>query len=596
MASNKQHSQGSSRRFYILLLLAGFFLFAFPQNDSGVNLKNKVETLLNDNDIISANRLLNRNTSLDPEYVIEVLNLNLAKAKSEGDSEALAYTYLSIGNFWLMRTNNIKAYENFYQAEKLSRQNHFDWILALAMMNRSHLEPDIESRINLLREAIEMFGKLNDPVNLAKAHLNLGQVFSNYLRTDSLKNSNRGNDVSGNPPVFNPSYRDSAFSHYHIAGRLNDSISHPEIEASVNVHFAEWYKFEGDFIKAQEFFETASHFFGLANQAKGQIYCLIELADINVIKGEYPEAALKLEKCMEWAGRMGFNDYLSTVYNKFTILYEKTGQLEKALNYQRLYTQSLTQINEVISQDRIHSLNLEYALSEQNNLISSLNHKKQTNRLLMILISSAALLAIITSYLLVQNKRRKLQLIALQVEETRRLNEMKQNLMEADLARQQLEKDLLEEKVKVRTERIIMIANQINKLDTFLQSMSHDVKSLVNNPESNELAKKINDLKLSLSQSMYEQTNLRELQALSTETNQDFFFHIGQKYEGITRDDIKLLSFLVMNMASKEISGHFNISQESVNKKRYRLRQKLGIHQGKSFAEFYRETLEKLHG
>ena len=214
----------------------------------------------------------------------------------------------------------------------------------------------------------------------------------------------------------------------------------------------------------------------------------------------------------------------------------------------------------------------------------------------MILISSAALLAIITSYLLVQNKRRKLQLIALQVEETRRLNEMKQNLMEADLARQQLEKDLLEEKVKVRTERIIMIANQINKLDTFLQSMSHDVKSLVNNPESNELAKKINDLKLSLSQSMYEQTNLRELQALSTETNQDFFFHIGQKYEGITRDDIKLLSFLVMNMASKEISGHFNISQESVNKKRYRLRQKLGIHQGKSFAEFYRETLEKLHG
>lgn len=595
MASNKLNTPGS-RRFYILLLLAGLFLMAFPQNDSGISLKNKVEALLNVNDIISANRLLNRNTSLNPEYVIEVLNQNLAKAKSDGNSEAQAYTYLSIGNFWLMRTNNVRAYENFYQAEKLSRQNHFDWILALALMNRSHLEPDVESRMSLLREAIKMFGKLNDPVNLAKAHLNLGQAFSNYLRADSLKNSNRVTDSSGKPTEFNQAYRDSAFSHYQIAGRLNDSISHPEITASVNVHFAEWYKFENDFNRAREFFETASHFFNQANQAKGQVYCLIELADININKGEFTEAAIKLEKSLDWAGQMGFNDYLSTVYNKFTILYEKTGQLDKALNYQRLYTQSLIQLNEVISQDRIHSLNLEYALSEQNNLISSLNQKKQTNRLLMILISSAALLAVITSYLLVQNKRRKLQLIALQVEETRRLNEMQKNLMEADLARQQLEKDLLEEKVKVRTERIIMIANQINKLDTFLQSMSQDVKSLANNPESNELAKKINDLKLSLSQSMYEQSNLQELQALSTETNQDFFFHIGSKYEGITRDDIKLLSFLVMNMASKEISGHFNISQESVNKKRYRLRQKLGIPQGKSFADFYRETLEKLHG
>jgi hypothetical protein len=588
-------SENSSRKITLLLLICALPFPTIAENDTGISVKNKVETLLIADDIISANRLLNSNSSLEPEYFIEVLNANLIKAKAGNKYEALAYTYLSIGNFWFMRSNNVKAYENFYQAEKISRQKKFDWITALALMNRSHLEPDREVKIAILREAIGMFQKLKDQVNLAKAHLNLGQAFSDYNLTDSLRNvTNAARITLENGPLNKVVYRDSAFKHYRIAGMLNDSLSHPEIVASVNVHLAEWYKFEGKFTQAEDYFNTAFAFFGQANQSKGQIYCLLQLVDIAMVNGNYSTAREKLDSAADWAERMGFSDYLAKVYNKYTSLYEKTGDPEKALAYNRQYTQILGQLNKSISQDRIHALNLEYALEEQKNLIASLNQKKQTNRLLLILISSAAILALITSYLLVQNKRRKIQLINLQVTETKRLNELQKELLEADLERQHLEKELLEEKVKVKTERIIMIANQMNKLDTFLQSIGQEVKLLTDNNNRNDLSKTIADLKLSLSQSMHEQTNLRELQALSTETNQDFFFHISQKYSGVTRDDVKLLSFLVMNMSSKEISRHFNISQESINKKRYRLRQKLNIAAGKSFAEFYKETLETL--
>jgi len=585
----------SSRKIILLLLLCGLPFFTFAGNDSSISIKNKIETLLIADDIISANRLLNSNSSLEPEYVIELLNANLNRAKAGNKYEALAYTYLSIGNFWLMRSNNVKAYENFYQAEKISSQQKYDWITALALMNRSHLEPDREARIIILREAIGMFQKLNDRVNLAKAHLNLGQAFSNYNLNDSLGDvTNPAQITLENSKDNKVVYRDSAFRHYRIAGLLNDSLSHPEIVASVNVHFAEWYQFEGKYTQAADYFRTAFVFFGQANQSKGQIYCLLQLADIAMVNGDFSTASEKLDSAADWAERMGFNDYLAKVYNSLTSLYEKTGDPEKALAYNRQYTKILGQLNKSISQDRIHALNLEYALEEQKNLIANLNQKKQTNRLLLILISSAALLALITSYLLVQNKRRKIQLIKLQVTETKRLNELQKELLEADIARQHLEKELLEEKIKVKTERIIMIANQMNKLDTFLQSIGQEVKLLTDNTKSNDLSKTVTDLKLSLSRSMHEQSNLHELQVLSSETNQDFFFHISQNYSGITRDDIKLLSFLVMNMSSKEISRHFNISQESINKKRYRLRQKLNIAAGKSFAEFYKETLENL--
>lgn len=583
----------SSRTTILLLLLCSLPFSAFAGNDSSISIKNKIETLLIADDIISANRLLNSNSSLEPEYVIELLNANLNKAKAGNKYEALAYTYLSIGNFWLMRSNNVKAYENFYQAEKISSQQKYDWINALALMNRSHLEPDREAKIVLLREAIAMFQKLNDRVNLAKAHLNLGQAFIQYNLTDSLSNVNNPARITvKNSRDKDLVYRDSAFRHYRIAGMLNDSLSHPEIAASVNVHLAEWYQSEGKYTQAEDYFNIALTFFGQANQSKGQIYCLLQLADIAMVNGDYSTAEKKLQSAAEWSERMGYSDYLAKVYNTFTSLYEKTGDPEKALAYNRQYTQILGQLNKSISQDRIHALNLEYAMEEQKNLIASLNQKKQTNRLLLILISSAALLALITSYLLVQNKRRKIQLINLHVTETKRLNELQKELLEADLARQHLEKELLEEKVKVKTERIIMIANQMNKLDTFLQSIGQEVKLLTDNNKRDDLSKTITDLKLSLSRSIHEQSNLHELQVLSTETNQDFFFHISRNYSGITRDDIKLLSFLVMNMSSKEISRHFNISQESINKKRYRLRQKLNIAAGKSFAEFYQETLE----
>ena len=93
---------------------------------------------------------------------------------------------------------------------------------------------------------------------------------------------------------------------------------------------------------------------------------------------------------------------------------------------------------------------------------------------------------------------------------------------------------------------------------------------------------------------MHEQSTLRELSALSDEVNQNFLFHIEQHYKSITKEDLKLLSYLIMNMGSKEIAEISNITLDSVHKKRYRLRQKLNIGSGKSFADFYRETLASM--
>ncbi|GHC65678.1 tetratricopeptide repeat protein [Ulvibacter litoralis] len=57
----------------------------------------------------------------------------------------------------------------------------------------------------------------------------------------------------------------------------------------------------------------------------------------------------------------------------------------------------------------------------------------------------------------------------------------------------------------------------------------------------------------------------------------NFIKKLNQKYPRLTHYEIRLCSFLKMNMSSKEISDILNITNESVVKSRTRLRKKLGI-------------------
>lgn len=67
----------------------------------------------------------------------------------------------------------------------------------------------------------------------------------------------------------------------------------------------------------------------------------------------------------------------------------------------------------------------------------------------------------------------------------------------------------------------------------------------------------------------------------------DMLTKLVKKYPKLTRTDIRLCSYLKLNMSSKEIASLMNISERSVESSRYRLRKKLGMESGQSFTEFF---------
>jgi len=69
------------------------------------------------------------------------------------------------------------------------------------------------------------------------------------------------------------------------------------------------------------------------------------------------------------------------------------------------------------------------------------------------------------------------------------------------------------------------------------------------------------------------------------QVHKDFSKTVKTRYPEITKNELRLMALLKMNLSSKEIATILNISQEGIKKARYRLRKKLNISTEESLQE-----------
>ena len=70
------------------------------------------------------------------------------------------------------------------------------------------------------------------------------------------------------------------------------------------------------------------------------------------------------------------------------------------------------------------------------------------------------------------------------------------------------------------------------------------------------------------------------------EINNDFLKKLKMQYPSISNTDIKVCTYLKLNLSTKEIAQLMNISVRGVEISRYRLRKKLQIPSGQTFSDF----------
>jgi DNA-binding CsgD family transcriptional regulator len=68
--------------------------------------------------------------------------------------------------------------------------------------------------------------------------------------------------------------------------------------------------------------------------------------------------------------------------------------------------------------------------------------------------------------------------------------------------------------------------------------------------------------------------------------HKSFFVKLRENTPGLTQTDLQLCAYIKLNMATKEISKLLNITPESVNTHRYRLRKKMELSGQETLDEF----------
>lgn len=544
-----------------------FFLFLQPLKAQGNNelLKSQIEILFKNNEIDSINNILNKQNPLEPEHILKVLNRNLERSKKNNEIRNVAKTHLILGNFWHKQANKLNAFENYLQAESIARKINYKELLATCLMNKSTLLEDKQERIKTLSEASEIFSKEKDTLNLMKSFLNTGIAYSQLYEESN-------DSVYSKQEILE--FKRLGYDHYSKAEVLNKSHQNSELAGILFIYYGEWYKHEKLYDKAIESFNKASEILTTSKNIKAQTYCVFMLARIAVERNDYQQAIELLKESEEQSNKYKFNDYLARIYEEYVKIYTQTGDYKKALEYSELFTKKSIELTEQSNNDKMQILSLEKNIAENKLKINKYESNSKINR---ILIFSSLLVALFIggiSYLIIKNNRRKIDSI-----------EKNNIITEVKLKNQQLEDELLKEKVKFNQEHLISFANQVSKIEFFLDEMKTKFKKI---PGSQE---EINQLKLSFSELLNGQSQLKQINSLSSELNQDFFFYIKQNFPNISKGEEKLLAYIILNIGSKEISRILNISEKSIYIKRYRLRKKLNLENEETFEDFYQKII-----
>ncbi len=542
-----------------------------------------VEGLMANEDVLGVNRIIKENPSLDITYKYKTLNQCLELALEHQSPEELEDCYLSLGNFWHTQDHKIMAFTFYLKCDSIAKRHDHFRVEGMALMNRASLLDDGSLRVEMCLESIKAFAKTDDKLNLAKSHLNTGVAYSTFFNgLDPLDTLNdRG--LSAQYEY----HRTMMFNHYSIADSIGYNINNLQIRSAVMIYYAEWYEYVGKLNLARKYYDEAQVYCKESGFQKGETYCILQSALIEDNLGNKRSMMKGLARAESLSIKNNYNDYLLSIYNQYVMLHERDTKFALAYDYQKKLTDVKLELMRSGNREKLKILELQNKLFENTIVMQRLEQKEESNRAALVFSIFVSILVASLAYLGLKNKRKRIAIL----QNTETIANLEKAAVETELKNTQLKQELLKEKVRFGKEQLRVFANQLVKIDEFLDSLKLRVEGLGANVENQRV---VNDLKISFAKLIEGQDSIAQINSYTSELNQEFFFYVKKNFESVTRDDEILLAYVLLGMDSKEIGRILNITTESVYKKRYRLRRKLKLEKETLIIDFYQAFVAKL--
>jgi DNA-binding CsgD family transcriptional regulator len=312
---------------------------------------------------------------------------------------------------------------------------------------------------------------------------------------------------------------------------------------------------------------------------ENRVFVRLLLAQVYMEKNELQAAEKQVELAL---AESTSNESKIDCFKILVKILTKGNDLKRAINYQDSIIASQDSLSRERSSMYYENGKIKFEIQNYRYDLEESNRKVKSSQYLIYTISIASLIVILIGIWAFRMNGIKFK--------------QKQKIAELELAKEKADNLLLEKQLKERevlasleNERLKMELEKKNrKLATRALQLSNknevieEVVKMVNTlPEvsKNEALKKnILDLKIQLK-------NENQLESFFThfeEANPEFISRLQQKHPDLNPNEIRFITYVLMNLNNKEIASLLNITPQSSRKRKERISKKLNIPEGES--------------
>ncbi len=279
----------------------------------------------------------------------------------------------------------------------------------------------------------------------------------------------------------------------------------------------------------------------------------------------------------------------SDIYRLLSEVYQNNNDLAASLIYKDSLILAIDSVNQATNKRMLESNRIKFEIFNYQKTISEneeeLHHQKRISLyafiicLLIILITT-----LILWYLFLQNKQKKKlyerdkKIIKLELEK----KEKDKLLLEKQINELEITTRLEQEKTDKKNRELTAKALFLTSQNQLIEEIIDFLSSIEKTKDTTPVTRQIQHLKLRLKDSSKYDNFLLHFE----EVNRNFLNALQQRHSNLTSNDIRFLSYIYINLNTKEISSLLNITTDSCKRKKIRISQKLGLDTSSSLYDY----------
>ncbi len=491
--------------------------------------------------------------------------------KNIGDKERLASSISSIGILEQMNGNYEQALGMFDEAilaykevGNLSHMANTIWSKAATYIEKANYNLALKESL----KALKIHDSLNNkPWRIADDLRQLGQIednLKNYSNAISyFQRAIKVYDSIGDNIYLGHSYQDLGYTYYHLKEfekalkyhnqslEIAQEFKLVDMEANALANLGTVYSQLGQYSKAITFLEEGLEKSKIQNGIISYTSTLRDLGDSWQKQGNSQRSLFYLDQAIVIADSIAAKSELKEALSVRAGVYEMQGNLISSIADLKRYivlndsifnTTKSQQIEELRTIFETEKKEQQIALQEKE--ITVLEQKAEISTLQKMLLGGLLLLSLIGFY----GIRQKLK-------------------------RNKLEKEKVDAELAFKKKELTTHALHLAKKNEVLESVKLKAKAIKQKEDPTayqELIKTINF-------DQQDDKNWESFTQYFEQVHKDFAGNVKTRYPDVTKNELRFMALIKMNMSSKEIATILNVSPDGIKKARQRLRKKLNL-------------------